>query len=118
MKTGTIIFDFTTIKEEKPMLSNEIRELENQNAALRKALFDLSKKIEQNEVLRPKSCQYCKNYIQHYIKGARGVQSEYTPIYDGHCTSGMPIRKGGRKKTKPDETCPYFELGTVDTKYL
>lgn len=100
------------------MLSNEIKQLESENTVLKHALEELSKKMEQNKVLKPKSCQYCKNYIQHYIKGGRGFQSEYTPIYDGHCTSGVPIRKGGKRKPKPDETCPYFELGTIDTKYI
>ena len=100
------------------MLSNEIIQLENENAVLKKALEELSKKMEQNEVLKPKSCQYCKNYIQHYIKDSRYYRSEYTPIHDGHCISGVPISKGGKRKPKPDETCPYFELGTIDTRHI
>ncbi|MCI8374891.1 MAG: hypothetical protein HFI29_05565 [Lachnospiraceae bacterium] len=100
------------------MLSNEIRQLENENAVLKKALEELSKKMKQNEVLKPKSCQYCKNYIQHYMKGDRRYQLEYTPIYAGHCVSGVPTSKGGKRKPKPDETCPYFELGTIDTRHL
>ncbi len=98
------------------MLSNEIRELENQNAALRKALSDLSKKMEENEVLKPKSCQYCKHYIQHYAKDLQGSTNQFIPIYAGHCTSGVPICKGGKRKPKPDDSCPYFEIGTYDTK--
>ncbi len=100
------------------MLSTEIRQLESENAALKNALGELSKKMEQNEVLKPKSCQYCENYIQHYIKGGKRYRSEYIPIYDGHCASGVPIRKGGKRNPKPDETCPYFELGTPDIKHL
>ena len=104
------------------MLSNEIIKLENENTVLRNALEELAKKMKQNEVLKPKSCQYCKNYIQHYIqhymKGDRRYQSEYIPIYAGHCVSGVPTSKGGKRKPKPDETCPYFELGTIDTRHL
>ncbi len=98
------------------MLSNEIRELENQNAALRKALSDLSRKIEDNAVLKPKSCQYCKYYIQHYMKVLRGGTDQFTPIYAGHCINGVPIYKGRKRKPKPDDACPYFEMGTFDTR--
>lgn len=96
------------------MLSNEIIKLENENAVLKNALEELSKKMEQNEVLKPKCCQYCKNYIQHYGK----FDGRYSPIYAGHCASGAPISKGGKRKPKPDETCSYFELGTIDTRHL
>lgn len=98
------------------MLSNEIKELENENAALRKALSDLSKKMEGNAVLKPKTCQYCKNYLQHYIKEMPGGLQRFTPVYYGHCISGVPLYKGGKRKPKPDDTCPYFELGTYNTK--
>ena len=100
------------------MLPNEIKELENQNAALRKALYDLSKKMEDNAVLKPKSCQYCKNYLQHYIKGGVAHTLPYVPIYAGHCVCEVPISKGRKRKPAPDDTCPYFEIGTRETKLL
>lgn len=96
------------------MLSREIRQLENENAVLKNALEELSKKMERNKVLKPKSCQYCKNYVQHYGK----FDGRYSPINAGHCVSGVPACKGGKRKPTPDETCPYFELGTIDTRYL
>lgn len=96
------------------MLSREIAKLENENFALREELRELNAKMESNAVLKPKSCQYCKNYIQHYRKELTG---EYKPIYAGHCASGMPIKKGGRRKPNPDDTCPYFELGTKEAQF-
>lgn len=94
------------------MLSREIRELENENQALKVALQELSKKMNENAVLKPKSCQYCKNYIQHYAKGFPWSKTEFSPINAGHCISGVPIKKGGKKTPTPDDTCQYFEIGT------
>lgn len=99
------------------MLSDKIAKLENRNYVLEQALKELSKRMEENEIVKPKSCQYCRNYVQHYMKGGIGYLSEYTPIYDGHCICGVPIKKGGKRKPKPDDTCPYFEIGTLDTKF-
>ena len=99
------------------MLSREVVQLENENAVLKNALKELSAKMEQNAVVKPKSCQYCKHYVQHYKKGGLYDRTEYEPIYDGHCTSGVPISKGGKRKPKPDDTCPYFEIGTLETKH-
>ncbi|MCM1400327.1 MAG: hypothetical protein NC225_12700 [Clostridium sp.] len=76
------------------MLSQEIMELEHENIVLKEALEDIKRKMENNEVQKPKSCQYCKNYVQHYIKGGRTYKSEYVPINDGHCTCRMPIYRG------------------------
>lgn len=98
------------------MLSAKIMELENENYVLKEALNELEKKMEQNEVVKPKSCQYCKYYVQHYIKGGLNYRAEYTPIYDGHCTKGVPIKKGGRRNSKPDDTCMYFEIGSLDMR--
>lgn len=100
------------------MLSKEIKELENENFLLKRKLDELKEKMEQNEVLKPKSCQYCQNYIQHYAKDGRGHVSEYVPIYAGHCTRGVPIRKGGKKNPRPDDSCPYFEIGTSETRHV
>lgn len=93
------------------MLSREIARLENENFALREELRELNAKMESNAVLKPKSCQYCKNYIQHYIKTVTGG---YKPIYAGHCISGVKTKR--RKKSNPDDTCPYFELGTQEAQ--
>lgn len=97
------------------MLSREVVQLERENDVLKNALKELSAKMEQNAVVKPKSCQYCKNYVQHYMKNGLGYR-EYTPIYDGHCTCGVPVSKGRKRNPKPDDTCPYFEIGTLETK--
>ncbi len=95
------------------MLSNEIKALEQENFILKQALKELEDKMNNNEALKPKSCQYCKYYVQHYIKGGYPMyDKEYVEIYEGHCMRGVPISKGGKRKTTPNDTCPYFEIGT------
>ena len=96
------------------MLSKEVTALEQENHVLKKALKELGEKMERSAVLKPKSCQYCKHYIQHYVKDGL----KYTPIYDGHCTCKVPIGKGRKRRPSPEDTCPFFELGTEDMKYL
>lgn len=98
------------------MLSMEIQRLEAENSALKETLRELEKKMDQNQILKPKSCQYCKYFIQHYIKGGRTYTKEYIPIYFGHCTCGVPVSKGKKRNPKPDDSCPYFELGTHENK--
>lgn len=98
------------------MLSNEIKALEQENFILKEALKELKEKMSNNEKIKPKSCQYCKYFIQHYIRGGSPAYvKEYVEIYEGHCTRGVPICKGGKRKTTPNDTCPYFELGTHKT---
>ena len=90
------------------MIAERVLELEQENVQLRNTLMELARKMEQGEVLKPKSCQYCRNFVQHYRKETNG---RYEPIYAGHCTSRVPIKKGGKKNPVPDDICPYFELG-------
>ncbi len=90
------------------MIAERVLELEQENVQLRNTLIELARKMEQGEVLKPKSCQYCRNFVQHYRKETNG---RYEPIYAGHCTSRVPIKKGGKKNPVPDDICPYFELG-------
>ncbi len=97
------------------MIAERVRELEHENVQLRNTLIELARKMEQGEVLKPKSCQYCRNFVQHYRKETNG---RYEPIYAGHCTSRVPIKKGGKKNPVPDDICPYFELGAEGKKYI
>lgn len=94
------------------MLSTEIQKLEKENFVLRKELQELKKKMDENQIPKPRSCQYCRNFMQHYIKGNGIFTKEYIPIYAGHCTCGAPVSKGKKRNPKPDDSCPYFELGT------
>lgn len=99
------------------MIANEVNKLECENRHLKAALAELNQKMEQNSVVRPKTCQYCRHYIQHYIRDRSGMYAkEYVPIYDGHCVRGVPIRKGGKKRPVPDDSCPYFEIGTNEIR--
>lgn len=100
------------------MLAREIANLEHENKVLRDALEELNRKMEKGSVAKPKSCQYCRNYIQYYRKSGTGHDAEYVPIRYGHCISGVPICKGGKKRPVPEDTCPYFELGTRDTRSI
>lgn len=99
------------------MLSNEVTKLEQENRNLKRAIYELKTKMEQGNALRPKSCQYCRYYMQHYVKtSGYPFQKEYSPIYEGHCVRGVPVKKGGKRSPRPDDTCPYFEFGTQDTR--
>lgn len=94
------------------MISTDVEKLEQENRILKEALEELSRKMENNEVPKPKTCQYCKYYMQHYIKGVLPMHTEeYVEIYEGHCTRGVPIKKGGKRSAKPDDTCSFFEIG-------
>ncbi len=96
------------------MLSVAIARLENENIMLREALQELSDRLENGEYTKPKSCQYCKYYRQHFMKAGSHYKVEYIPLYMGHCILGVPINKGGKKTPVPDDVCAYFEIGTVD----
>ena len=89
------------------MLSSEVRRLEDENCRLREALASMQKKFD-GEPLKPKACEYCKFYIQHYVK----VGGQYSETYCGHCTHGRV------KDRKPKDSCKYFEAGTYDIKHF
>ena len=42
-------------KEENTMIAEKVRELEHENVQLRNTLMELARKMEQGEVLKPKS---------------------------------------------------------------
>lgn len=95
------------------ILEEQIKNLEYENRILREALKDIQKKMENNEVPKSKNCQYCKYFVQHYAKGGFPAHSkDYIEIFFGHCVRGVPIKKGGKRNTAPDDTCQYFEVGT------
>lgn len=86
--------------------------LETENNCLRLALEELQKTMEQNEAVQSGTCQYCKYFRQHYIRGGYPAYSkEYIPINEGHCTRGVPIKKGGKRSPGPFESCPFYEIG-------
>lgn len=100
------------------MLARDVANLEHENRALRSALEELKGKMEEGSVAKPRSCQYCRNYIQHYKKAGTGREAVYTPVNSGFCLSGVPACRGGKKRPEPGDTCQYFELGTPETRSI
>lgn len=80
------------------MLSEMVQKLERENTDL-KAQVEMLQDICGNKVEFPKNCEYCSNFIQHYIK----TGNSYHPTYDGHCVAGNRMKK---RKTK--DTCKAF----------
>lgn len=80
------------------MLAQEVQKLEQENISLKESIKSLTERLGE-EPEKPKRCEQCKNYIQHYVK--TGIQ--YHPTHCGHCVHGIC------KKRKPDDTCKYFE---------
>ena len=99
------------------MDSKDAGQLETENNCLRMALEELQKKMEQNQTVKPGTCQYCKYFVQHYIQGGYpAFTKEYIPINEGHCMRGIPIKKGGKRSPGPFESCPFFEIGSSRMK--
>lgn len=89
------------------MLAQDVLNLEKENIRLKTELEDLKEKISSGSVAKPKSCRYCRHYIQHYGKSG----GTYYEIHAGHCTCGVPVKKGGKRLPVPDDSCQYFEVG-------
>ncbi|MCM1112179.1 MAG: hypothetical protein NC399_02875 [Muribaculum sp.] len=80
------------------MIADKVKELEVENIALKSQLEELQN-ICGNRAGLPKNCEYCSNFIQHYVKCGNG----YAPTYSGHCVAGHRTRN-----RKTDETCKAF----------
>ena len=80
------------------MIAEKVQKLERENIAL-KAQLETLQDICGNRVELPKNCEYCSNFIQHYIKNG----SSYYPTCNGHCVAGNRIKD---RKTK--NTCKAF----------
>lgn len=80
------------------MVAEKVRELEKENISLKAQLTELQG-ICGNRAEIPKNCEYCANFIQHYIRQG----NEYYPTYAGVCAAGSRIRK-----RKTDDTCKAY----------
>lgn len=80
------------------MLSEQIKDLEQENIAL-KTQVEILQDICGGRIEVPENCEYCSNFIQHYVK----CGSTYVPTCDGRCAAGKRL-----KNRKADETCKYF----------
>ena len=80
------------------MIAEKVQELEHENRVLKKQVERL-RDICGDRVELPKNCEYCSNFIQHYVRNG----NSYIPTYDGHCVAGNRIK--GRKL---NDTCKFF----------
>ena len=85
------------------MLSDKVQELELENKRLAVIIEDITK----SGVPKPKNCENCKYYKQHYCRDGYGT---YYKVYTGFCTCGVPAKKRkGKASPTPEETCLCFE---------
>lgn len=85
------------------MLSQKVQELELQNRRMAVIIEDITK----SNVPKPKNCENCKHYIQHYYRTEYGA---YYKLYTGHCICGVPTKKRkGKKNPTPEDTCLCYE---------
>lgn len=80
------------------MIADEVKKLEQENNTLRVQLEQMQKMYGDKPEL-PKRCEYCRHFVQHYVK----CGTFYMPTNDGHCVAGCRI-----KDRKAKETCKYF----------
>lgn len=80
------------------MLAEKVQTLEQENISL-KAQVEALQDICGNRIELPKNCEYCSNFIQHYIK----TGSSYYPTCDGHCVAGNRV-----KSRKTQNMCKAF----------
>ncbi len=80
------------------MVAEKVQELEQENIALKEQVKKLQD-ICGNKVGLSKNCEYCENFIQHYLKNGE----KYYPVYTGCCKAGNRV-----KSRKVTDTCKSF----------
>lgn len=81
------------------MLAENVLQMEQDNERLRAENEELRRLLGE-DLPKPKNCEACKFYIQHYVRC--GLQ--FTKTYAGHCVHGR------NKDKKPDnKNCQYFQ---------
>ena len=90
------------------MLADKVKELEHENNSLKAQLEELQERYGDRANL-PKNCEYCGNFIQHYVK----CGTVYVATCDGHCVAGSRF-----KSRKAGETCKYFTQKEYGRNYL
>ena len=70
------------------MIADKVKELELENNTLKAQVEELQG-ICGNRGSLPKNCEYCQNFIQHYVK----CGTVYVPTYDGHCVAGHRLKR-------------------------
>lgn len=90
------------------MVAEKVQELEQENIKLKAQVIELQE-ICGNRAELPKNCEYCENFIQHYIRSRSG----YYPTCSGHCVAGS--RTKGRKA---GDTCRAYVKKQFGKNYI
>ncbi|MBO5033477.1 MAG: hypothetical protein J6D08_16625 [Lachnospiraceae bacterium] len=90
------------------MIAENVMKLEQENISLRAQLKEVEELYGDKAEL-PKNCEYCKNFMQHYIK----IGITYSPTCDGHCVAGNRV-----KNRKVGEKCKYFIQKEYGKNYI
>ncbi len=90
------------------MLADKVKELEYENNSLKAQLEELQERYGDRANL-PKNCEYCGNFIQHYVK----CGTVYVATCDGRCAAG-----NRSKSRKAGETCKYFTQKEYGRNYI
>ena len=90
------------------MVAEKVQELEQENIRLKEQVQKLQD-ICGGKVELPKNCEYCENFVQHYIR----CGNTYHPICNGHCKAGNRI-----KDRKISDTCKSFSQKEYGRNYI
>lgn len=90
------------------MIAEKVEKLEQENTVLKKQVQELLD-ICESRIELPKNCEYCSNFMQHYIKNG-GV---YYPTHGGHCIVGNRI-----KDRKVSDTCKAYAKRVYRRNYI
>lgn len=80
-------------------ISEKVNRIEQENRELKAEIERLRRQY--GEDYKPKNCQQCKRFREHYIY----VAGRYMKINEGTCNAGVRLKK----KKATDEKCQYFE---------
>lgn len=90
------------------MVAEKVKQLEQENISLKAQIEELQNICGTNASV-PMNCEYCRNFIQHYIK----IDAQYSPICSGHCVAGKQT-----KSRRTDDTCKAFVRKTYGRNHI
>ena len=83
-----IVHEQVEHRRRSTMVSEKVKELEQENILLKEQVQMLEQRCG-GGIEFPKNCEYCQNFIQHYIRNG----NQFVPTYDGHCAAGQRLRR-------------------------
>ncbi len=90
------------------MIAEKVEKMEQENTVLKKQVQELLD-ICESRIELPKNCEYCSNFMQHYIRSG----SSYYPTYNGHCVAGNRV-----KDRKVSDTCKAYTKKAYGRNYI